>query len=134
MQRSWNGRCVPCVVTHRKIINAPLCSCIWVRRIVQKLFPGMFMVTRQVNEPGDKSHSQSCCCRVLLIPASAICPVLAHTNVSCAVQDPVWTVSAVFPIVGYLLGCCGRPAYMLEASFAWLRKCMIIIALVMAVG
>lgn len=94
----------------------------------------MFLVTREVNEPGDENHSQSCCCHVLLLLASAICPVLAHTNVSCAVQDSVWKVSAVFLIIGYLLGCCGRTTCILEASFAWLRKCMIMIALVMAVG
>lgn len=126
---------MPCVVTHRKIINPPLhTNCIWVRCIVQKFFPGIFLVTWQVNEPGDKSHSQSCCCHALLLPRMGFSPILAHTNTLCAVQDPVWKVSAVFLIIGYLLGCCGRTTNMLEASFAWLHKCIIMIALVFAVG
>ncbi|NWR00934.1 LRC58 protein, partial [Paradoxornis webbianus] len=52
----------------------------------------------------------------------AVCPILAHTNVLCAVQDPAWKVSAVFLVIGYLLGCCGGTTSMLEASFAWLHN------------
>lgn len=126
MQRSWNRRWVPCVVTPRKIINPPLhTNCIQVRCIVEKLFPGMFLVTWQVNELGDKSHSQS---------SSWLQPHPCPHKCSVSVQDPAWRVSAVFLIFGYLLGCCGRTTNMLEASFAWLPKCTIMIALVMAVG